>query len=75
MNLNQIEKKLVNCQDSEEDFRNLSKEIADGWIIINIIPNGNNYLCILEKGTPRFNDKSEPILFIPPRKKIKIRTN
>lgn len=64
------EQKLVSFTNNSVELENVSKDMQDGWSLINLVRNGSYYVGIME-----FNKNANiaaESLFIPPRKKIKI---
>ncbi|MDX1916569.1 MAG: DUF2674 domain-containing protein [Rickettsiaceae bacterium] len=63
------ERKLISFVDHEEEIEKFQNEVNAGWNITSLFFNGRSYIGILEKS---LSNLSEDIIFIPPRKKIKI---
>jgi archaellum component FlaC len=70
MTTKRLPQKLVTFSDQDNDIEKIEKELKQGWSIVSLVSNGNNYFCILEK--QQSNDNEEATVYIPPRKKIKI---
>jgi hypothetical protein len=70
MSYKKPEQKLVSFSSNSEEIDNVSRDIENGWSLINLVRNGSYYVGIMElnKGAAA----SSETLFIPPRKKIKI---
>ncbi|WP_194966693.1 DUF2674 domain-containing protein [Rickettsia endosymbiont of Cardiosporidium cionae] len=66
--------KLVLFTESDTDLVKISKDIENGWSIVNLVKNENHYVGIMEQITKEYNENGEEIVFIPPRKKLKIST-
>jgi invasion protein IalB len=71
MTARRLPQKLVTFSDQEHDIEGIEKELKEGWSIVSLVSNGNNYFCILEKQQSNDNEE-EATVYIPPRKKIKI---
>ena len=41
--------KLVSFESKNSDFKDLSKELEEGWYIASIMPHKENYICVLER--------------------------
>ncbi|MDF2965510.1 MAG: hypothetical protein K0Q51_898 [Rickettsiaceae bacterium] len=70
MTAKRLPQKLVTFSDQDNEFEKIENEIKQGWSIVSLVANGNNYFCILEK--QQSNDNNDGSVYIPPRKKIKI---
>jgi archaellum component FlaC len=71
MTAKRLPQKLVTFSDQENEIEKIENELKQGWSIVSLVSNGNNYFCILEK--QQSNDNAdEATVYIPPRKKIKI---
>lgn len=63
--------KLVSFSEDPGEISAIEQDLHDGWNVVSIMPSGNNYLCVLEKDEVSDNDNST--VYIPPRKKLKIK--
>ena len=73
MSNKELKRKLIHFSDNDKDFENIYQDMKNGWhftYISNNNHNNNYYLGIMEL-TP---NQEENTLFIPPRKRIQIRT-
>ncbi len=41
--------KLVSIDDKKKDLGKIKEDLAQGWVIANIMPHGDGFLCVLEK--------------------------
>lgn len=66
--------KLISFTESKADLDNIIQDMKQGWHIISLIRNNNYYIGIMEQSTgeQETDEEGNPIVFIPPRKKIKI---
>lgn len=66
--------KLVSFTDSAADLDNITQDMKEGWKIISLVRNNNYYIAIMEQSPEKqeIDEDGNPIVFIPPRKKIKI---
>jgi hypothetical protein len=44
--------KLVSIDDKKKDISKIKEDLAQGWVIANMLPHGNGFLCVLEKTKP-----------------------
>ncbi len=68
---NKPQQKLISFTDNEAELATISKEMSEGWNIISLTSNGNNYIGIMEKTPQLACDEGDISVFIPPRKKIR----
>ncbi len=64
------EKKLISFINNPAELKKVSDDMKDGWAIISLVKNGQYYVGIMEKDD-KLGEKKD-VIFIPPRKKIKI---
>ncbi|MDX1923822.1 MAG: DUF2674 domain-containing protein [Rickettsiaceae bacterium] len=69
MTKRQPEKKLVSFLDHEMEMEKIQAELNKGWAVTSLYSNGKSFVGILEKKT---SEMEEGVVYIPPRKKIKI---
>jgi hypothetical protein len=69
MRVKSVDKKLVSFSDNFADVSSIKRQINDGWSIVSIMNNGNNYVCVLEKSRL----KDDGMFVIPPRRKLKLK--
>jgi hypothetical protein len=53
------------------DISTVKADILDGWSIVHLSNRGNSFMGILEKGFIRYGEDNSPVVYIPPRKKIR----
>jgi hypothetical protein len=41
--------KLVPLDSRKKDMKKIESDLADGWVISNMMPHENGFLCVLEK--------------------------
>ena len=66
--------KLVSFTDSTADLDTITQDMKEGWKIISLVRNNNYYIAIMEQSPEKqeIDEDGNPVVFIPPRKKIKI---
>ncbi|MBF8246791.1 MAG: DUF2674 domain-containing protein [Rickettsia sp.] len=64
--------KLVLFTENDTDIARISSDIKDGWSIVNLIKQDNHYVGIMEQIEHKKTDTGEHVIFIPPRKKLRI---
>jgi hypothetical protein len=67
----ETEKKMVSFNMDSGNMMSIQNEIDDGWAIIHLSQRGKNFIGILERNFIRYDEQNSPIVYIPPRKKIK----
>ena len=68
MKTKQPQKKLISFFDHPNELQKIQDEINNGWAVTTLCANGKTFVGIMEKQA----SNSEDIIYIPPRKKIKI---
>lgn len=53
---------------TEQDLDMIRDEPKDGWRVVSLVATGARYVGVIEQ----FNKEDTDVVFIPPRKKIKI---
>ncbi len=66
--------KLVLFTDNELDLNKVKSDMDEGWSIVNLIKHDNHFVGIMEQLDNKVDNEGENIVFIPPRKKLKIST-
>lgn len=63
--------KLIAFTKNSLDLEHIKEDMKEGWNIVSLMKNGNYYVGIMELNSNNDNG----VVFIPPRKKIKISSN
>ena len=61
------EQRLISFVDNPQEMERIQQELDSGWFFISLVANHGYYVGILEK-----RQKDSDVIYIPPRKKIKI---
>jgi len=64
--------KLISFTENKTDLDRISEDMREGWNIISLVRNGSYYVGIMEQTQANQTNEDGPIVFIPPRKKIRI---
>ncbi len=75
MSYKKLSQKLVLFTDSDSDVERISNDIKDGWSIVNLIKQDSHYVGIMEQTEQHKSKDGEDVVFIPPRKKLRIEKN
>lgn len=68
----QVLQQLVSFTNSPKDLDQIDAQISNGWNMVSLTQNANCYVGIMEKQSHTCQHKEDTVVFIPPRKKIKI---
>jgi len=64
-------RKVVSFDVGSSSALSIQNEINDGWSIVHLTNKGKSCIGILEKNFIAYDEGNCPIVYIPPRKKIK----
>jgi hypothetical protein len=68
------EQKFVSFSEKGVEFEGAQSDIRGGWSVVSLMSYNGRYVGIMEKSTnPTSNPDGSQMIYIPPRKKIKIR--
>ncbi len=70
MNVQQFPRKLITFSEKEEELSKVQKEINNGWTIVSLVNQGEEYFGIMEK--IHYPENMYDKIYIPARKKVKI---
>lgn len=70
------QQKIVSFTQNKADFDKIREDMKDGWAIISIMQNGSYFVSMMEKIPDNSHIPLEDqVVYIPPKKKIKISYN
>ena len=72
MALKKREQKFISFADNGAEFERIQNEISGEWCVISLVAHNGRYVGIMEK-TQKFADGGMQKVYIPPRKKIRIK--